>query len=275
MEAQGSQLTNKYAEGYPGQALLRRLRVRRRRRATGHRPPEEAVRRRSRQRPAELRFAGQPGRADGLLQAGRHDHGHEPGRRWPPDPRHGAEHVRQVVQRRFLRPDEKEEIDYDKMEALAREHKPRLIIAGASAYSLRIDFERFAKVAKEVGAIFMVDMAHYAGLIAAGFYPNPVPHRRRRHLDHAQDPARPARRHHPDEGRAREGDQFRHLPRPAGRPADARHRRQGVAFKEAATPDSATTRNRLLPTLASWPRALRRARPAHRFRPHRKPRLPA
>ena len=71
--------------------------------------------------------------------------------------------------------DAKEEIDYDKMEALAREHKPRLIIAGASAYSLRINFERFAKVAKEVGAIFMVDMAHYAGLIAAGFYPNPVP----------------------------------------------------------------------------------------------------
>jgi glycine hydroxymethyltransferase len=61
------------------------------------------------------------------------------------------------------------------MEALAREHKPRLIIAGASAYSLHIDFERFARVARAVGAIFMVDMAHYAGLIAAGFYPNPVP----------------------------------------------------------------------------------------------------
>jgi glycine hydroxymethyltransferase len=70
----------------------------------------------------------------------------------------------------------KEEIDYDKMEALAREHKPKIIIAGASAYSLRIDFPRFAKIAKEVGAIFWVDMAHYAGLIAAGFYPNPVPH---------------------------------------------------------------------------------------------------
>ena len=68
-----------------------------------------------------------------------------------------------------------EEIDYDAMEAKAREHKPKLIIAGASAYSLRIDFERFAKVAKEIGAIFMVDMAHYAGLIAAGVYPNPVP----------------------------------------------------------------------------------------------------
>jgi glycine hydroxymethyltransferase len=70
----------------------------------------------------------------------------------------------------------KEEIDYDAMERKAHEHKPKLIIAGASAYSLAIDFERFAKVAKAVGAIFMVDMAHYAGLIAAGVYPNPVPH---------------------------------------------------------------------------------------------------
>jgi glycine hydroxymethyltransferase len=62
------------------------------------------------------------------------------------------------------------------MEAKARETKPKLIIAGASAYSLHIDWARFAKVAKEVGAMFMVDMAHYAGLIAAGQYPNPVPH---------------------------------------------------------------------------------------------------
>ena len=72
--------------------------------------------------------------------------------------------------------DANEDIDYDKMEALARETKPKLIIAGASAFALRIDFERFAKIAKEVGAYFMVDMAHYAGLIAAGVYPNPVPH---------------------------------------------------------------------------------------------------
>ena len=70
----------------------------------------------------------------------------------------------------------KEEIDYDAMERRAHESKPKLIIAGASAYSLRIDFERFARVARDVGAIFMVDMAHYAGLIAAGVYPNPVPH---------------------------------------------------------------------------------------------------
>ena len=71
---------------------------------------------------------------------------------------------------------DKEEIDYDAMEKKAHETRPKLIIAGASAYSLEIDFARFAKVAKDVGAIFMVDMAHYAGLIAAGEYPNPVPH---------------------------------------------------------------------------------------------------
>ena len=69
-----------------------------------------------------------------------------------------------------------EAIDYDAMERKAHESRPKLIIAGASAYSLHIDFERFAKVAKAVGALFLVDMAHYAGLIAAGVYPNPVPH---------------------------------------------------------------------------------------------------
>jgi len=68
------------------------------------------------------------------------------------------------------------EIDYEVMERQAREIKPKLIIAGASAYSLRINFERFARVAREVGALFMVDMAHYSGLIAGGVYPNPVPH---------------------------------------------------------------------------------------------------
>ena len=69
-----------------------------------------------------------------------------------------------------------EAIDYDAMEKKAHASKPKLIVAGASAYSLEIDWARFAKVAKDVGAIFMVDMAHYAGLIAGGQYPNPVPH---------------------------------------------------------------------------------------------------
>jgi len=69
-----------------------------------------------------------------------------------------------------------EEIDYDAMEATAHAQRPKLIIAGASAYALHIDFARFARVARDVDAIFMVDMAHYAGLIAAGVYPSPVPH---------------------------------------------------------------------------------------------------
>jgi glycine hydroxymethyltransferase len=65
-------------------------------------------------------------------------------------------------------------LDYAQIETLAKEHKPKIIVAGCSAYSLIIDFERIAKVAKEVGAYFMVDMAHFAGLVAAGFYPNPM-----------------------------------------------------------------------------------------------------
>ncbi|MDR1969657.1 MAG: serine hydroxymethyltransferase [Burkholderiaceae bacterium] len=72
--------------------------------------------------------------------------------------------------------DAQEAIDYDAMEKKAYETRPKLIVAGASAYSLEIDFARFAKVARDVGAIFMVDMAHYAGLIAGGQYPSPVPH---------------------------------------------------------------------------------------------------
>jgi glycine hydroxymethyltransferase len=69
-----------------------------------------------------------------------------------------------------------EAIDYAQVERLAQEHKPKLILAGASAYSLAIDFERFGRIAKSVGAYLMVDMAHYAGLVAGGVYPNPVPH---------------------------------------------------------------------------------------------------
>ncbi|HYI68607.1 MAG TPA: serine hydroxymethyltransferase [Skermanella sp.] len=67
-------------------------------------------------------------------------------------------------------------IDYDQVRDLAREHKPKLIVAGGSAYPRVIDFARFREIADEVGAYLMVDMAHYAGLIAGGVYPNPVPH---------------------------------------------------------------------------------------------------
>src|SRR5205807_6248357 len=67
-------------------------------------------------------------------------------------------------------------IDYEQMEETARREKPKLIVAGASAYSRHIDWARFRKVADEIGAFFMVDMAHYAGLVAAGVYPSPLPH---------------------------------------------------------------------------------------------------
>ncbi|HET9577536.1 MAG TPA: serine hydroxymethyltransferase, partial [Usitatibacter sp.] len=72
--------------------------------------------------------------------------------------------------------DAAERIDYDDVAAKARSVKPRMIVAGASAYSRVIDWARFRAIADEVGALLMVDMAHYAGLIAAGAYPNPVPH---------------------------------------------------------------------------------------------------
>ena len=72
--------------------------------------------------------------------------------------------------------DDTEELDYDALEKTAHEVKPKLIVAGASAYSRVIDFERIAAIAKAVGALFMVDMAHIAGLVAAGEHPNPVPY---------------------------------------------------------------------------------------------------
>src|SRR5690242_21613525 len=71
---------------------------------------------------------------------------------------------------------EDEQIDYEEIERLAKEHKPKMIVAGASAYSRIIDFERIAKAAKAAGALFFVDMAHIAGLVAAGVHPSPVPH---------------------------------------------------------------------------------------------------
>ena len=68
-----------------------------------------------------------------------------------------------------------ERIDYDGIVRMAREHKPKLILAGASAYARTIEFDRIAEVAREVGAVFFVDMAHIAGLVASGLHPNPIP----------------------------------------------------------------------------------------------------
>jgi glycine hydroxymethyltransferase len=176
MAAQGSQLTNKYAEGYPGRRyyggcenvdVVEQLAIDRLKQIFG---AEHAnVQPNSGSQANQAVFFGllQPGdtiMGMSLSEGGHLTHGM---------PLNMSGKWFKVVSYGL---DAKEAIDYDAMERLAHEHKPKLIIAGASAYSLHIDFERFAKVAKAIGAYFMVDMAHYAGLIAAGVYPNPVPH---------------------------------------------------------------------------------------------------
>ena len=176
MEAQGSQLTNKYAEGYPGKRyyggcehvdVAEQIAIDRLKKLYGADAANVQPNSGSQANQAVLMAFAKPGdtiMGMSLAEGGHLTHGM---------PLNMSGKWFNVVSYGL---NEKEEIDYDKMEALAREHKPKIIVAGASAYALRIDFERFAKIAKEIGAIFWVDMAHYAGLIAAGFYPNPVPH---------------------------------------------------------------------------------------------------
>src|SRR4051812_33226474 len=176
MAAQGTQLTNKYAEGYPGKRyyggcenvdVVEQLAIDRVKQLFG--APAANVQPHSGAQANEAVFMAflKPGdtiMGMSLAEGGHLTHGM---------PLNMSGKWFNVVSYGL---DANEAIDYDAMERKAHEAKPKLLIAGASAYSLRIDFERFAKVAKDVGAIFMVDMAHYAGLIAAGVYPNPVPH---------------------------------------------------------------------------------------------------
>ena len=102
-------------------------------------------------------------------------------------------------------------IDMDQVRDMARELRPALIVAGASAYPRIIDFPAFREIADEVGARFMVDMAHIAGLVAGRRPPDPGRHRRRRHHDDPQDPRRPARRH----GHVQRGARPRRSTRPS------------------------------------------------------------
>ncbi|TWC62381.1 serine hydroxymethyltransferase [Herbaspirillum sp. SJZ099] len=176
MEAQGSQLTNKYAEGYPGKRyyggceyvdIAEQLAIDRLKALFGAEAANVQPNSGSQANQGVFFAMLKPGdtiMGMSLAEGGHLTHGMalNMSGKWFNVVSYGL--------------NDKEEIDYEAMEALAREKKPKLIIAGASAYSLRIDFERFARIAKEVGAYFMVDMAHYAGLIAAGVYPNPVPH---------------------------------------------------------------------------------------------------
>ncbi|MFO1287308.1 MAG: serine hydroxymethyltransferase [Rubrivivax sp.] len=176
MAAQGSQLTNKYAEGYPGKRyyggcenvdVVETLAIERLKKLFGANFANVQANSGSQANQSVLFGLLNPGdtiMGMSLAEGGHLTHGMalNMSGKWFKVVSYGL--------------DAKEAIDYEAMERLAREHKPKLIIAGASAYSLHIDFERFARVAKAVGAFFMVDMAHYAGLIAAGVYPNPVPH---------------------------------------------------------------------------------------------------
>jgi glycine hydroxymethyltransferase len=176
MAAQGSQLTNKYAEGYPGRRyyggcenvdVVEQLAIDRCKQLFGAKHANVQANSGSQANQAVFFALLQPGdtiMGMSLAEGGHLTHGM---------PLNMSGKWFKVVSYGL---DANEAIDYDAMERLAHEAKPKLIIAGASAYSLAIDFERFAKVAKSIGAIFMVDMAHYAGLVAAGVYPNPVPH---------------------------------------------------------------------------------------------------
>ena len=175
MAAQGSQLTNKYAEGYPGRRyyggcehvdVVEQLAIDRAKQLFGAEHANVQPNSGSQANQAVLFALLRPGdtiMGMSLSEGGHLTHGMplNLSGKWFDAISYGL--------------DAKEEIDYGAMEALARERQPKLIIAGASAYALRIDFERIAALAREIDAWFMVDMAHVAGLIAAGVYPNPVP----------------------------------------------------------------------------------------------------
>ncbi|MEW5943197.1 MAG: serine hydroxymethyltransferase [Pseudomonadota bacterium] len=175
MEAQGSVLTNKYAEGYPGKRyyggceyvdIVEQLAIDRAKSLFGAEYANVQPHSGSQANAAVYFSVLKPG--DTILGMSLAHGGHLT---------HGA--TVNFSGKLFnavtygLHP-ETEEIDYDEVARLAREHKPKMIVAGASAYSLVIDWKRFRKIADEVGAYLFVDMAHYAGLIAAGVYPNPV-----------------------------------------------------------------------------------------------------
>lgn len=176
MQAQGSQLTNKYAEGYPGKRFyggceyvdqVEQLAIERLKDLFGAEYANVQPHSGSQANQAVYFAMLKPGdkiMGMNLGHGGHLTHG---------SPANISGKLFEIVAYGL---DENEEIDYDEMERVAEAEKPKLLIGGASAYALRFDWERMAAIAKKIGAYFMVDMAHYSGLIAAGVYPNPVPH---------------------------------------------------------------------------------------------------
>ncbi|MBF0323787.1 serine hydroxymethyltransferase [Magnetospirillum moscoviense] len=177
LEAQGSVLTNKYAEGYPGKRyyggcefvdIVEQLAIERACKMFGCSYANVQPSSGSQANQGVFMALVQPGdtiMGMSLAAGGHLTHGAPPNQsgKWFKAVQYGVRL-------------QDSQIDFDEVEALAREHKPKLIIAGGSAYPRVIDFARFRKIADEVGALFMVDMAHFAGLVAGGVYPNPFPH---------------------------------------------------------------------------------------------------
>ena len=177
MEAQGSGLTNKYAEGYPGKRyyggceyvdVVEQLAIDRAKELFGANWANVQPHSGAQANMAVFFALLQPG--DTILGMNLTDGGHLT---------HGSPvnisgTYYKVIPYGVDR--ETERIDYDALERLAKEHKPKMIIAGASAYARTIDFARIGTIAKAAGALFMVDMAHIAGLVAAGQHPSPVPY---------------------------------------------------------------------------------------------------
>ena len=228
LECQGSVLTNKYAEGYPGKRyyggcehvdVIEQLAIDRAKALFGAEHANVQP------------HAGAQANASvyhALLAAGRHDHGPRAAARRPPHARHEDQRVGPALRHRAVRGLAREHrIDMDEVARIARERRPKLLLAGWSAYPRILDFARFREIADEVGALLMVDMAHFAGLVAAGVHPNPVPYADVVTTHRAQDARRRPRRADPVPRGVREEDQLGRLPRPAGRPAGARDRGQG------------------------------------------------
>lgn len=177
LEAAGSVLTNKYAEGYPGKRYYggcefvdraEQLAIDRAKTLFGAEHVNVQPHSGSQANTAVYMSALQPGDTVlgmNLAHGGHLTHGH---------PLNFSGRMYKFVPYGVTK--EAETIDYDEVERLAREHKPKMIVAGASAYSRIFDFARFAQIAQSVGAILFVDMAHIAGLVAAGVHPSPVPH---------------------------------------------------------------------------------------------------
>jgi len=176
MQAQGTQLTNKYAEGYPGKRyyggceyvdVVEQLAIDRLKQLFGAEAANVQPNSGSQANQGVYNAMLKPG--DTVLGMSLAEGGHLT---------HGASVNQSGKLYNFIQYglDDNEILDYARVEALAREHQPKMLVAGASAYALAIDFERLARIAHDNGALFMVDIAHYAGLVAGGVYPNPTPH---------------------------------------------------------------------------------------------------